>query len=145
MSYEQRFDPMKELQNLGEQITKSVERGIRTMTSSTEELSLDMYEADGILHICTQAIDGLVKDSIEISLESNVLTIALRTEPEATPTSARYLMQERRFGQLTRNVELSVPVKGDQARARVDSGSRLIVTLPVDDSGFGNITVTPVD
>lgn len=145
MSYEPRFDPMKELQNLGEQITKTVERGIRTMTSSAEELALDMYEADSELIIRTQAIDGLVKDSIEISLESNVLTISLRTEPEATPTTARYHLQERRFGPVARNVELTVAVKGHEARAKVDAGGRLIVTLPIDDSGFGNITVTPVD
>ncbi|MCY3778875.1 MAG: Hsp20/alpha crystallin family protein [Chloroflexi bacterium] len=145
MTYEPRFDPMKELQNLGEQITKTVERGIRTMTSSSEELTLDMYEADGNLHITTQAIDGMVKNSIEISLESNVLTISLRTEPETTPTNARYHLQERRFGAVTRNVELSVPVKGHEARAKVDSGSRLLISLPIDDSGFGNITVTPVE
>ena len=145
MVNEPRFDPMKELQNLGEQITKTVEKGIRTITSDSEELVLDMYEADGNLHICTQAIDGLVKDSIEISLESNVLTIAVRTEPEATPTSARYLLQERRFGPVSREVELSLPVRGNEARAKVESGNRLIITLPVDNSGFGNITVTPVE
>lgn len=145
MKNESRFDPLKDLQNLGEQITKTVEKGIRTVTSSSEELLLDVYEADGILHICTQAIDGLVKDSIEISLESNVLTLALRTEPEATPTDARYFLQERRFGPLTRQVELLAPVKGHEARAKVDSGSRLLITLPIDDSGFGNITVTPVE
>lgn len=145
MTNESRFDPMKELQNLGEQITKTVEKGIRTVTSSSEQLMLDMYEADGNLYICTQAIDGLVKDSIEISLESNVLTLAMRTEPEATPTDARYFLQERRFGPVTRHVELSVPVKGHEARAKVDSGSRLLISLPIDDSGFGNITVTPVD
>ena len=145
MTYEPRFDPMKELQNLGEQITKTVEKGIRTVTSSSEQLLLDMYEAEGNLYISTQAIDGLVKDSIEISLESNILTIAMQTEPDATPTSARYLLQERRFGPVTRTVELSIPVKGHEARAKVDSGSRLLITLPVDDSGFGNITVTPVE
>lgn len=145
MSYEPRFDPVKELQNLGEQITKTVERGIRTMTSSSEELKLDIYEADGNLYVCTQAIDGLLKDSIEISLESNVLTIAVITEPEATPTTARYLLQERRFGPVSRSVELSVPVIGNEARAKVDGGSRLLITLPIDDSGFGNITVTPVE
>ena len=92
MTNESRFDPMRELQNLGEQITKTVEKGIRTVTSNSEQLLLDMYEADGSLHVCTQAIDGLVKESIEISLESNVLTLAMQTEPEATPTDARYFL-----------------------------------------------------
>ncbi len=145
MTNEQRFDPMKEIQNVGEQLTKEIEKRIRTLTSSQEGLLLDMYEADGDLHIISQPVDGLIKDSIEISLESNILTIAVQSEAEATPTSARYLLQERRFGPLTRSVELSIPVKGQEARAKVDGGNRLLITLPIDNSVYGNITVTPVE
>ncbi len=145
MANEQRFDPMKEIQNMGDQLTREIEKRIRTLTSSQEALRLDMYEADGNLHIISQPVDGLLKDSIEISLEANILTIAVKSEAEATPTSARYLLQERRFGPLTRSVELSIPVKGQEARAKVDGGNRLLITLPVDDSIYGNIKVTPVD
>ena len=145
MSNEPRFDPMKEIQNMGEQLTKEIEKRIRTITSSQDGLLLDMYEADGNLHVISQPVDGLIKDSIEISLESNILTISVQTEAEATPTSARYLLQERRFGPLSRSVELSIPVKGQEARAKVDGGNRLLITLPIDDSVYGNITVTPVE
>lgn len=145
MTNEPRFDPMKEIQNVGEQLTKEIEKRIRTITSSQDELLLDMYEADGGLHVISQPVDGLIKDSIEISLESNILTISAQTEAEATPTSARYLLQERRFGSLSRSVELSIPVKGQEARAKVDGGNRLLITLPIDDSVYGNITVTPVE
>lgn len=145
MANEQRFDPMKEIQNVGDQLTREIEKRIRTLTSSQEALRLDMYEADGNLHIISQPVDGLIKDSIEISLETNILTIAVQSEAEATPTAARYLLQERRFGPLTRSVELSIPVKGQEARAKVDGGNRLLITLPVDDSIYGNIEVTPVD
>ncbi len=145
MTNEPRFDPMKEIQNMGEQLTKEIEKRIRTITSSQDGLLLDMYEADGDLHVISQPVDGLVKDSIEISLESNILTISVQSEAEATPTSANYLLQERRFGPLTRSIELSIPVKGQEARAKVDGGSRLLITLPIDDSVYGNITVTPVD
>lgn len=145
MTNEPRFDPMKEIQNVGEQISKEVEKRIRALTSGQDGLQLDVYEADGDLHIVSQPIDGLIKDSIEISLETNILTICARSEPEATPTSARYLLQERRFGPIVRNVDLSIPVKGQEARAKVDGGNRILVTLPIDDSVYGNITVTPVD
>ena len=145
MTHEPRFDPLKEFQNLGDQITKQFEKGIRAVTSSAEQLLVDMYEADGNLYISTEAIDGLIKNSIEISLESNILTIAVQTEPEATPTSARYLLQERRFGPVTRSVELTIPVRGQEARAKVDGGGRLLITLPIDDSVYGNIEVTPVE
>lgn len=146
MTNEQRFDPMKEIQNMGDQLSKEIEKRIRTLTSSQEALLLDMYEADGNLHIVSQPVDGLIKDSIEISLdETNILTIEVQSEAEATPTSARYLLQERRFGPLTRSVELTIPVKGQEARAKVEGGNRLFITLPIDDSVYGNITVTPVD
>lgn len=145
MSYESRFDPMKEIQNVGEQISKEIEKRIRTITSGKDGLLLDMYEADGNLNIISQPVDGLLKDTIEISLEANILTISVESEAEPTPTSARYLLQERRFGRLTRDVELSIPVKGQEARAKVDGGNRLQITLPIDDSVYGNITVTPVE
>ena len=145
MTREQRFDPMKEIQSIGEQIGKQIEKGIRTVTSAGDQIALDMYEADDQLIIRTGAIDGLIKDSIEISLESNLLSIALQTEPESTPTNARYHLQERRFGRLTRTLELSIPVKGDEARARVEGSGCLVISLPIDDSIYGNITVTPVE
>ena len=145
MSQEQRFDPLKEFQSIGEQVAKQIEKGIRSVTSGSEQILLDMYQAGDELIIRTHALDGLVKESIEISLESNVLNIALETEAESTPTSARYLMQERRFGRLSRSIELSIPVKGNEARARVESGSNLVITLPIDDSIYENITVTPVE
>ena len=145
MANEERFDPMKEIQNLGEQISRQIEKGIRTVAPVPQQITLDMYVADNELMIRTQPIDGLVKDSIEISLENNVLTIGVQTEPEATPTTARYLMQERRFGHLSREVELSLPVKANQARAKLGNGSSLIISLPLDDSIYGNIKVTPVE
>ena len=145
MANEPRFDPLRDIQQIGEQITRQVEKGIRAVTSHSEPLQVDMYEAEGNLYISTQAIDGLVKESIDISLEANLLTISVQTEPEPTPTTARFLLQERRFGPLTRTVELSIPVKAQEARAKVEGGSRLLITLPIDEGVYGNITVTPVE
>ena len=145
MANEPRFDPLRDIQSIGEQITRQVEKGIRAVTSPGEALLVDMYESDRYLYISTQAIDGLVRDSIDISLESNILTISVETEPEPTPTNARFMLQERRFGALTREIELSVPVKAQEARAKVEAGGRLLITLPIDEGVYGNITVTPVD
>lgn len=145
MSKEQHFDPMKEIQSIGEQISKTGSKLIRTVTGGSEELVLDMYETQDQLVIRTGAIDGLVKTSIDISLENSILTIALQTESEPTPPASRYLIQERRFGALSRDIELSIPVKAGEARAKVDSGNCLTITLPIDDSIYGNIQVTPVE
>jgi len=146
MSNQARFDPVKELQNLSEQISKTVERGIRQVTSNNEQLQLDMYTADGHLYIRTQAIDGLVRDSIEIGLEDNLLSIAFHTEAEATPTFAQYHLQERRFGQVQRHIELPSAVHGEQASAKIEKGEcRLLVVLPIDDSAHNTISMTPVE
>ncbi len=145
MTNEPRFDPLRDIQHIGEQITRQVEKGIRAVTSNPEQLQVDMYEAEGHLYISTQSIDGLVKESIDISLESNILTISVQTEPEPTPTSARFLLQERRFGPITREIELSVPVKAQEARAKVEGGGRLLISLPIDEGVYGNIAVTPVE
>lgn len=145
MTNEPRFDPLRDIQQIGEQITRQVEKGIRAVTSNPEQLQVDMYEAEGHLYISTQSIDGLVKESIDISLESNILTISVQTEPEPTPTSARFLLQERRFGPISREIELSVPVKAQEARAKVEGGGRLLISLPIDEGVYGNIAVTPVD
>ncbi len=145
MKNEPRFDPLRDIQHIGEQITRQVEKGIRAVTSHPEQLQVDMYEAEGHLYISTQAIDGLVKESIDISLESNILTISVQTEPEPTPTSARFLLQERRFGPITREIELAVPVKAQEARAKVEGGGRLLISLPIDEGVYGNISVTPVE
>lgn len=145
MTKEPRFDPMKEIQNFGEQISKQIEKGIRTVANVPEQIILDMYEADGKLMIHTSAIDGLVKTSIEISVENNILTIGVQTEPEAAPPATKYLLQERRFGHLSRAVELPFPVKASEARAKLGSGDSLIISLPIDDSIYGSIKVTPVE
>lgn len=145
MTKEPRFDPLKEIQNFGEQISRQIEKGIRTVTHVSEQITLDMYEADRKLMIRTSAIDGLVKTSIEISVENNILTIGVQTEPEATPPTARYLLQERRFGYLSRAVELPFAVKANEARAKLGSGNSLIISLPIDDSIYSSIKVTPVE
>ena len=145
MTREQRFDPMREIQNISEQVGKQLERGIRSITGPGEQLAVDMYQADGELVVRTGAIDGLIKESIEISLEGDELTISLHTEPEATPTHARYLLQERRFGGMTRTLDLPMAVIGEEASAKVDKSMRLVVTLPLEDSAYGKIKVTPVE
>lgn len=144
MPKEQRFDPMREIQNLGEQIGKTIEKGIKTVTNTPEQIVVDMYESDNNLIIRTKPLDGLVKDSIEISLENAILTIAVQTEAEASPPNAKYILQERRFGRLSRKIPLDLPVKANEAKAKVEHNA-LIVTLPLDDSIYGNIKVTPVD
>lgn len=126
-----RFDPMKELNTLRQSVGKVIEQGLQTVQSVTnaQTIKLDVYELDDVVIIRTSAIDGIVPDSVEVSMEEGLLTINGETRPEPTPATASYLLQERRFGAFSRTVEIAIPVQSHEAKAKLKDGS-LTITLP---------------
>lgn len=147
---DQRFDPRKELNNLRETVGKVLEQGIQTVQTTVQSASgaypirLDVYEVDDQLIVRTSAFDGLVPESIEVSMEDNVLTIKGETRAEETPPRASYFLQERKFGPFSRSVTIPIPVKSTEAKAKLSQGV-LTVTLPVDTDRYQDITVTPAE
>jgi HSP20 family protein len=132
-----KFDPMKEINRLTQTVGKAIEQGISTVqttverASTTSVIKLDMYELDGTVVIQTNAIDGIIPDSVEVSMESDTLTIQCETQIEKTPVHASYYLQERRFGVLVRTVKVPIPVFSGEAKARLRNGA-LTITLPID-------------
>ena len=141
---EQRFDPMKEISNLRNSLGKAIEQGIQTVTGIEKQIKLDIYELGDVVVIRTSPIDGLNPQSIEVSMENEILTISGETTPEETPANASYILQERRFGKFTRTANIPIPVQSTKAQAKLKHGV-LTVTLPIDKGNYQNITVTPVD
>ena len=46
MSNQERFDPIKEITNLGESVGRAIEKGIKSVTSSVApQIQLDMYKS----------------------------------------------------------------------------------------------------
>jgi len=128
-----KFDPIKGLSNLGQTIGRAVEQGlqsVQSVASGINALKLDVYEVDGVIIIRTSAIDGIVPDSIDVNIEEGVLTISAETRPEPTPSNASYILQERRFGAISRAITLEIPVLADKAKAKLKDGV-ITVTLPV--------------
>lgn len=128
---ENRFDPLKELNTLRQSVGKVIEQSLQTVQSvaGVPTLKVDVYELDDVVVVRTSAIDGIVPDSIEVSMEDSMLTISGETRPEPTPATASYLLQERRFGAFSRTVEISIPVRSDEAKAKLKDGA-LTITLP---------------
>lgn len=128
---ENRFDPLKELNTLRQSVGKVIGQSLQTVQSvaGVPTLKVDVYELDDVVVVRTSAIDGIVPDSIEVSMEDSMLTISGETRPEPTPTTASYLLQERRFGAFSRTVEISIPVRSDEAKAKLKDGV-LTITLP---------------
>jgi HSP20 family protein len=134
---ESKFDPMKEINRLTQSVGKAIEQGISSVQSTVERaattsiIKLDIYEVDGMLIVQTNAIDGIIPDSIEINMEEDQLTIQCETQMEKTPVHASYYLQERKFGVLVRTVKVPVPVFSDEAKAKLKNGC-LTITLPID-------------
>lgn len=149
---EQKFDPMKELNRLSKSVGKVIEQGINTVQTTVQTAGLgantvrvDIYEVDDEVFVVSNSLDGLDKNSIEVSMEGDVLTIKGETVPEETPLAASFFLQERKFGPFSRSVTIPIPVKPQEARARVSKTGVLTVTLPVDKDRYQDITVTPAE
>jgi len=147
---DQRFDPRKEFNNLRSTVGKMVEQGISTVQTTVQNATgvgvrLDVYEVDNEVVIRTNALDGLVPDSIEVSMEGEILTIKGVTKAEDTPAYASFFVQERRFGPFERSVAIPIPVKSTEARAKLGKNGTLTVTLPVDTERYQDITITPTE
>jgi HSP20 family protein len=148
----QKFDPMKEINKLSKSVGKVIEQGISTAQTTlqtagigTQGVRLDIYELNDEIVVTTNSLDGLDKTSIEVSMEGEVLTIKGQTIPEETPLGASFFLQERKFGTFTRSVTIPIPVKPQEAGARVSKTGVLTVTLPVDKDRYQDITVTPTE
>jgi len=151
---EQKFDPMKELANLRDTLGKAVEKGAQTagkfieqgiqtaknVTGGTTGIKLDVYQQDDQVVIRTSPIDGLVADSIEVSMEGNALTITGETREDEVPQNVNFIVRERKFGIFQRSVNLSIPVKAQQAKAKLEKKGTLTITLPIDVESY-----TPID
>lgn len=139
-----KFDPMREIANLRQSVSKAIEQGIHSvqqMANPHANIKVDVYELDDTLTIRTQPIDGLVASSIEVSVEGSVLTISGVTQAEDVPADVSYFLQERTFGTFARQIPLSVPVKANAAKARVRSGV-LTITLPIDRDSYTHIEIS---
>lgn len=142
MSDEQRIDPMKELNRLKNTVGRVLEQGISTVQSTVQSavqsassyvaIRVDVYEYEDTVVIKTNAIDGIIRESIEVSMEGDILTIRVETKAEDAPEGASFILQERKYGILEREVVIPLPVYSEQAKAKLSKTNVLTVTLPID-------------
>ena len=141
---DQGFDPMKEISSLRDSLGRALEQGLQAVGGPSLSVRVDAYELDDSIIVRTSAFDGIDPTSIEVSVENDVLTISGRTQEEELPEGAEFFLQERRFGEFSRAVELPKAVKADEAQAKLKNGV-LVVTIPLDTDGYRRIKITSVD
>ncbi len=153
-----KFDPRRELNNLRETVEKALQTGsvvagkvinqgiqtVQNATGSTSPMRFDVYELNDEVVIRVAPLDGLMADSIEVSMEGTTLTLSVQTQGDEVSPKANYLLRDRKFGIFSRSIELVIPVKANQAKAKLNRDGTLTITLPVDTARVAqNIRVTP--
>lgn len=135
-----RFDPMKELSNLRDQVNKVVGDAL----GSSSVLPIDIYETEDSVVIVTGALVGLKTETLDISITENQLTISGETENPLAVDENQFIRRERKFGAFSRGVPMTGALKADEAHAEFKNNI-LTITLPkVEISSPRVIKVKPV-
>ena len=82
---------------------------------------LDMYEEKDELVVKTE-LTGVKKEDLDISLESDRLTIRAEKKSEEAGEDAKKYTSERWFGQYSRSLSLPFHVDADKASATFENG-----------------------
>ncbi len=137
-----KFDPLKELANLKNNLTRTIQQGIRNVLPSTFP-AVDIYEQGDDIVIQTESLFGLVANSLEVSMESNTLTIKGETTPSSDVPESAYFHRERVFGAFQRSLSLPHPVVSVNAKSSLKSGI-LTIRIPKQKDTTHIVSVTPI-
>jgi len=77
--------------------------------------------------VITANLPGVKPEEVEITLESDTLTI--KTEWPSPMENVSYVLRERPYGRFQRTLNINVPVEADKAEARFENGL-LTLTIP---------------
>jgi HSP20 family protein len=129
----QRWEPFRELMSLREAMDRLFEEsfvrpgGLLGMRGESA-LAMDMYQtADDV--VCKVALPGVRPEDVQLTISGDTLTIRAEIKPDPNIKQEDYLLQERRYGPVSRTVTLPVPVQADRAEATFENGI-LTIRLP---------------
>jgi len=121
-----RSDPFRDVDRLFQQLWGSNQNGTAARPLA---MPMDAYRKSDAFLIRLD-LPGVQADSIDLTVEENVLTI--KAERPAPPTSedVETVISERPYGSFTRQVFLGENLDSDKIRAEYDSGV-LTLSIPV--------------
>jgi HSP20 family protein len=89
--------------------------------SAEGTLPLDISEDER--HVIVRAsLPGFTKEQIDVQVHDGVLTVKATHDEEREEKSERFYRRERRFGSLSRSIELPGTVEGDRTEAQLKDG-----------------------
>jgi len=126
-----RWEPFSEIISLRDAMDRLFEdsfvrpaRALRGERAAT--LPVDAYDTGSEL-VITASIPGVDPSEVEVTIEGDTLTIKGESKPPLE--NVDYLLQERRFGPFSRQLQINIPVQADKAEATFDKGV-LTLTIP---------------
>ncbi|NMA29148.1 MAG: Hsp20/alpha crystallin family protein [Burkholderiales bacterium] len=134
------FEPLRDAMTLREAVNRLFEDSyVRTGGGSgaaapeRRGLPLDILEADDHLQVIA-SLPGCSRDKVDIQFQKDTLTIkAMLNEPAELQEGIRYRVRERWSGEVSRTVNLAVPIDAEKAKATFRDGV-LTLSLPKAES-----------
>ena len=115
-----RTDPFRELDRLTQQVFGTAAR--------PAAMPMDAYRHGDSFYVCLD-LPGIDPDSIDLTVEQNVLTVRAERRP-AQADGAQMIVAERPYGTFTRQVFLGETLDADSIAADYAAGV-LTLTIPV--------------
>jgi HSP20 family protein len=125
-----RWNPMREMmamQNVMDRVFEETWRNARANVASVS-FALDIHETEGAYTI-TASLPGVNAESVNVSLNDDVLTVSGELTATTQPENSRALLQERVYGKFSRSLRIPQAIIADQVEATIDNGV-LTLTLP---------------
>jgi HSP20 family protein len=128
-----RWDPFRELASLQDRLDRMFRDIDRTRTaqnfiSSQWTPPVDIFEA-GDLYVIKLEVPEVDKESIDITMEGNELTVTGERKIEEGTEGEQYLRMERGYGTFTRSFSLTKTIDASGIKASIKDGI-LRVELP---------------
>jgi HSP20 family protein len=110
-------------------ITGEQENGpVSVWANPMQSMKMDVIERDDHFAVHVD-LPGVPKEEVKISLEGNMMTIAAERSEERNEERENYHLKERKFGKMSRSIQLPKDVDLDHADAKFNNGE-LEITLP---------------
>jgi HSP20 family protein len=119
-----RSDPYRDVDRLFQHLWNAQQNGPRPMA-----MPMDAYRKDDSF-LLQLDLPGVAPDSIDLTVEDNVLTISAERPAPATGDGVESVIAERTFGTFTRQVVLGKTLDSERIEASYEGGV-LTVAIPV--------------
>ncbi len=123
-----RWDPLRELNKLRDNMNRILEEGLASVGGTV--IPVDMFETETEVIVETGPLPGIQPEGIEVSITGNVLTIkGDASKGEERTSEATVIRQERRTGSFSRAITIPRSIKAEGAVANFKNGL-LTITIP---------------